>query len=48
MVANTLEGAGTWAFLGPIKGEYQRVLRRELAERLLIALEQHPRKHIDG
>lgn len=48
MVANTLEGAGAWAFLGPINGEYQRVPRRELAERLLIALEQYPRKHSDG
>jgi phosphopantothenoylcysteine synthetase/decarboxylase len=48
MVANTLEGAGAWAFLGPINGQYERVPRRELAERLLIALEQYPRKHADG
>lgn len=40
MVANTLEGAGAWAFMGPISEQYQRVPRRELAERLLIALEQ--------
>lgn len=40
MVANTLEGAGEWAFLGPIGGQYQRVPRRQLAERLLTEMEQ--------
>jgi phosphopantothenoylcysteine synthetase/decarboxylase len=46
MVANTLEGASTWAFLGPLAGGYQRVGRGELPERLLEAVEQraHPRK----
>jgi phosphopantothenoylcysteine synthetase/decarboxylase len=39
MVANTLEGASTYAFLGPFAGSYQRVSRRELAARLLKALE---------
>jgi phosphopantothenate---cysteine ligase (CTP) len=48
MVANTLEGASVWAFLGPLDGQYQRVPRRELAERLLKAMEQHPRKSTDG
>lgn len=48
MVANTLEGAGGWAFLGLIDGQYQRVPRRELAERLIVALEQYPRKTTDG
>ncbi len=48
MVANTLEGAGDYAFLGPLQGHYQRVVRHELAERLLIALEQHPRNRFDG
>lgn len=48
MVANTLEGASEWALLGPFEGQYQRVSRGELAERLLIALEQHPRKSTDG
>lgn len=48
MVANTLEGADQWAFLGPFDGQYQRVSRSELAERLLIALEQHSRKTTDG
>jgi phosphopantothenate-cysteine ligase/phosphopantothenoylcysteine decarboxylase/phosphopantothenate--cysteine ligase len=40
MVANTLEGAGAYAFLGPLGGSYQRVSRRELADRLLDALER--------
>jgi phosphopantothenate---cysteine ligase (CTP) len=48
MVANSLEGAGAYAFLGPLNGRYECVARRELAERLLIALEQHPGKLIDG
>jgi phosphopantothenoylcysteine synthetase/decarboxylase len=48
MVANTLEGASEWAFLGPLDGRYQRVERRELAERLLMALEHHPRRNADG
>jgi phosphopantothenate---cysteine ligase (CTP) len=48
MVANTLEGAGTYAYLGPLDGQYQRVSRSQLAERLLIVLERHSRKHIDG
>jgi phosphopantothenoylcysteine synthetase/decarboxylase len=48
MVANTLEGASEWAFLGPFAGQYQRVLRRDLAERLLLALEQYPRRKRDG
>jgi phosphopantothenoylcysteine synthetase/decarboxylase len=40
MVANTLEGAGTYAFLGPRDGAYQRVERAELAARLLDAVAQ--------
>jgi phosphopantothenate---cysteine ligase (CTP) len=48
MVANTLEGASAYAFLGPLDGAYRRIARRELAERLLMALEQHPRKSSDG
>jgi phosphopantothenoylcysteine synthetase/decarboxylase len=39
MVANTLEGAATWAYLGPVGGNYQRIGRRELAGRLLEAVE---------
>jgi phosphopantothenoylcysteine synthetase/decarboxylase len=40
MVANTLEGSGHYAFVGPLGGAYQRVGRRELAERLLDAVER--------
>jgi phosphopantothenoylcysteine synthetase/decarboxylase len=40
MVANTLEGAATWAYLGPLDGSYQRVSRRELPTRLLDAVER--------
>ena len=47
MVANTLEGASAWAYLGPRDGSYQRVSRRELPERLLdaIALKTEERRH---
>ena len=40
MAANTLEGARDWALLGPLNGHYQRVSRRELAVRLIEAVEQ--------
>jgi phosphopantothenoylcysteine synthetase/decarboxylase len=39
MVANTLEGSGEYAFLGPVGGTYQRVSRQELPSRLLDTLE---------
>lgn len=39
MVANTLEGAAHWAFIGPVDGKYERVPRREMPERLLLHLE---------
>jgi phosphopantothenoylcysteine synthetase/decarboxylase len=39
MAANTIEGAGAYAYLGPIDGKYQCVSRRELASRLLDAVE---------
>ena len=46
MTANTLEGAGSWALLGPLTGRYERVSRRELAPRLLAAVEQlHGERH---
>jgi phosphopantothenoylcysteine synthetase/decarboxylase len=42
MVANTLEGASSWTFLGPLAGAYHRVSRSELATRLLDVIElQH-------
>jgi phosphopantothenoylcysteine synthetase/decarboxylase len=40
MVANTLEGAATFAYLGPVDWGYQYVSRSELAPRLLEAVEQ--------
>jgi phosphopantothenate---cysteine ligase (CTP) len=46
MVANTLEGAAHYAFLGADR-DYQRVSRRELAPRLLDLLEQlHRQRHL--
>lgn len=39
MVANTLDGASHWAFVGPIRDQYERVPRRELPDRLLLAIE---------
>jgi phosphopantothenoylcysteine synthetase/decarboxylase len=48
MVANTLEGANDWAFVGPIKGGYQRCPRRELANRLLNLVEQSHREKANG
>jgi phosphopantothenoylcysteine synthetase/decarboxylase len=38
MVANTLEGAADWAYLGPEAGEYERIARPELPDRLLDAV----------
>jgi phosphopantothenoylcysteine synthetase/decarboxylase len=48
MVANTLEGAAHYAFLGPVGGAYHRVSRRELAARLLDTLEQLQRGRAHG
>lgn len=38
MVANTLEGADAWAYIGPLDGRYERISRTELPERLLAAI----------
>jgi phosphopantothenoylcysteine synthetase/decarboxylase len=48
MVANTLEGVGTWAYLGPLDGAYQRIARRELEGRLLDAVERLARERGHG
>jgi len=40
MVANTLEGSASYAYLGPFDGKYERVSRRELAARLIETLER--------
>jgi phosphopantothenoylcysteine synthetase/decarboxylase len=38
MVANTLDGADAWAYLGPLAGQYERIAREELPSRLLAAI----------
>jgi phosphopantothenoylcysteine synthetase/decarboxylase len=48
MVANTLEGAAAWAYLGPLDGSYQRVSRQELPDRLFAALAHCKRESHDG
>jgi phosphopantothenoylcysteine synthetase/decarboxylase len=40
MVANTLEEAGSHAYLGPLDGQYGRVSRNDLPRRLLDAVER--------
>jgi phosphopantothenoylcysteine synthetase/decarboxylase len=40
MVANTLEGADSWALLGPIKNQFARVSRAEIPARLLDEIER--------
>jgi phosphopantothenoylcysteine synthetase/decarboxylase len=40
LVANTLEGMGTWALLGPLDGRYAHLTRAELPERLFEAVER--------
>lgn len=39
MVANTLEGAASWAYVGPVAGAYQRVNRGDLAARVIEQVE---------
>lgn len=39
MVANTLEGANSWAYVGSIADTYSRVERQELAEYVMTAVE---------
>jgi phosphopantothenate---cysteine ligase (CTP) len=39
MVANTLEGAHAWAYLGPFEGGYERIARSELPERVVSAVQ---------
>jgi phosphopantothenate---cysteine ligase (CTP) len=48
MVANTLEGAATWAYIGPLLGRYERIPRRLLAERVLQAVEDAHRERTHG
>ncbi len=39
VVANTLEGSSHFAYMGPIRGTYERVDRREVSDRLFLTLE---------
>lgn len=39
MVANTLDGASHWAYLGPLHARYERLHRRDLPDRLILAIE---------
>jgi hypothetical protein len=48
MVANTLEGAGAHAFIGPLADGYQRLNRGDLPARLLDALESLFRERFHG
>jgi phosphopantothenoylcysteine synthetase/decarboxylase len=48
MVANTLEGAESWAYLGPLDGRYQRLDRPDLPARLLEAVEHLHRERTHG
>jgi phosphopantothenoylcysteine synthetase/decarboxylase len=48
MVANTLDGAAHWAYVGPIANQYERVPRRELPDRLVLALEDRYQERAHG
>ncbi len=48
MVANTLEAATAWAFLGPLEGRYEHVERGKLAARLVEVLETLHGEHGRG
>jgi phosphopantothenoylcysteine synthetase/decarboxylase len=39
MVANTLEGSESWAYVGPLAGQYKQVPRAELPGQLISAVE---------
>jgi phosphopantothenoylcysteine synthetase/decarboxylase len=48
MVANTLDGAAHWAFIGPIRERYERVSRRELPDQLILAIEDLYQKRVSN
>jgi phosphopantothenoylcysteine synthetase/decarboxylase len=48
MVANTLEGTASWAYLGPVAGRYDRIDRPQLASRLLDEVERLYQERIHG
>lgn len=48
IVANTLESANHWAFVGPVDNRYDRIPRRELADHLILTLEHMARSNRAG
>ncbi|HEY2786298.1 MAG TPA: phosphopantothenoylcysteine decarboxylase [Fimbriiglobus sp.] len=44
IVVNTWEAAHLWAYFGPVDGRYDRVTRRELAERVVLSVEHVARQ----
>ena len=46
LVTTTVSGEGLWAFVGPSDGRYDRVPRRELAERVILQLEDWHRARV--
>jgi phosphopantothenate-cysteine ligase/phosphopantothenoylcysteine decarboxylase/phosphopantothenate--cysteine ligase len=48
MVANTLEGSQTWAFLGPLQNGYERISRADLPGRLIEAVERREKERRRG
>jgi phosphopantothenoylcysteine synthetase/decarboxylase len=48
MVANTLEEAESWAYLGPVGNRYERVQRGNLPSRLLDEMEHLHKEHRRG
>lgn len=46
IVANTLDGAKHWAYLGPVGDRYERVVRRQLPDRLVLAIESLYQKQV--
>jgi hypothetical protein len=40
MVANTLEGMQTWAYIGPLAEHFEKIPRHQLAERLITEIER--------
>lgn len=47
MVASTMESLPHWALIGPVDGRYERVLRREVPDRLMLLIE-HMRRTGQG
>ena len=48
MVANTLEGSESWAYVGPLAGQYKRVPRAELPWQLISAIEEMQKSKVQS